>query len=138
MSSIDPDEERFELETIWTTALVNLYRGHPYEFCERLREYDFPLPAKIRDFIAGVLAGTVKAPPARRKRSTLDFWEHQAIRIAAISHHKRQQRGDSRADLIRERKAAIGDLATRYGRTWDTVEKHFKHALAQLRRERTG
>lgn len=127
----------FDAAFVWAPALQNLYHGHPEDFCELLRDYQFPLPDEIRDFLAKMLEGKAKIPPKRRQRNTLDVWEWQSIRVEAIAHLKRERRGDSRAQLVRERKSAISSLAQRYNRPWEATEKRFKQALARLKREDT-
>lgn len=132
----DNEEDGFELDFVWAPALQNLYRGHPDEFCELLRDYKFPIPAAVRNFLADVFDGTAPPPPKKRQRDTMDVWERQAIHVAAIAHRERKASGMGRAELSAKRKAAVYELAQRHGRTWDTVEKLFKAELRRLENAR--
>jgi len=129
------DDDQLSLHLEWAPALSNLYKGHPDNFCELLRDYQFPVPDEVRDWIAGIFDGTKKAPPKRRQRNTADVWELQAVRVAAVKYLKLQRSGAGRTQLASQRKEAIYGHADRYGREPDTVAKWFKVALARLKRE---
>jgi hypothetical protein len=109
-------EDAFKLWLHWDFAVADLAKGKPDAFCECCAA-----KADIRP------RAPVLGRPDRRHPTA-----------AAIKHLKRQRRGDSRATLLAARKDAIYDLAQRYGRTWDTTEKRFKQALAELRRVRSA